>query len=62
MSAVDSNQRHEANAWLARADEDLRAVRPCLDAPPPVLGVAAYHCQQAAEKLIKGFPSTLSPG
>lgn len=55
MSAVDPRQRDEANAWLARADEDLRAVRLCLDARPPLLGVAAYHCQQAAEKLIKGL-------
>jgi HEPN domain-containing protein len=56
MSGVDSaKQWDEAKAWLARADEDLRAVRLCLDARPPVLGVAAYHCQQAAEKLIKGL-------
>lgn len=54
MSGVDpARQRDEAKAWLVTADEDLRAVRLCLDARPPVLGVAAYHCQQAAEKLIK---------
>jgi HEPN domain-containing protein len=50
-----AKQREEADAWLAKADEDLRAVRLCLDARPPELGVAAYHCQQAAEKLIKGL-------
>jgi HEPN domain-containing protein len=56
MSGVDpAKQRDEAKAWLAKADEDLAAVRACLDARPPVLGVAAYHCQQAAEKLIKGL-------
>lgn len=56
MSGVDpAKQRVEAKAWLAKADEDLRAIRLCLDGRPPVLGVAAYHCQQAAEKLIEGL-------
>jgi HEPN domain-containing protein len=56
MSGVDpAKQRDESKAWLARADEDLAAIRACLDARPPVIGVAAYHCQQAAEKLIKGL-------
>ena len=27
----------------------------CLGLAPPSLGGAAYHCQQAAEKLLKGF-------
>jgi HEPN domain-containing protein len=56
MSGPDpARQRDEAKAWLAKADEDLAAVRACLDAKPALLGVAAYHCQQAAEKLIKGL-------
>ena len=56
MSGVDpAKQRDEAKAWLTKADEDLAAVRVCLDARPALLGVAAYHCQQAAEKLIKGL-------
>lgn len=56
MSAIDpSAQRDEAKAWLVKADEDLAAVRACLDARPALSGVAAYHCQQAAEKLIKGL-------
>jgi HEPN domain-containing protein len=56
MSGVDpARQRDEAKAWLAKAGEDLGAVRVCLDAEPPLLGIAAYHCQQAAEKLIKGL-------
>ena len=56
MSGADpAKQRDEAKAWLAKAEEDLAAVRVCLDAKPPLLGIAAYHCQQAAEKLIKGL-------
>ena len=54
MSGPDpAKQRAEARLWLAKADEDLGAVRLCLDGRPPFLGVAAYHCQQAAEKLVK---------
>jgi HEPN domain-containing protein len=41
-----------AAEWVASADTDLDAARRCL-AEPPNVSVAAYHCQQAAEKLIK---------
>jgi HEPN domain-containing protein len=41
--------------WLGVADRDQRAARICLTADPPLLDVAAYHCQQAMEKLLKGF-------
>ena len=34
---------------------DQRAARLCLDADPPLRDVATFHCQQAAEKLLKGF-------
>ncbi len=41
--------------WLQVADQDHRAARICLAADPPLPEVAAYHCQQAIEKLLKGF-------
>ncbi|MSP00561.1 MAG: HEPN domain-containing protein [Acetobacteraceae bacterium] len=41
--------------WLAMGVEDLKVARLCLDACEPVPHAAAYHCQQAAEKLIKGL-------
>jgi HEPN domain-containing protein len=66
MSGVDPEaQRDEAQAWLAKADEDLAAVRACLDARPALLGVAAYHCQQTAEKLVNKLlvlATTTRPG
>jgi HEPN domain-containing protein len=43
---------NDAARWIAGADTDMDAVRRCL-AEPPNLAVATYHCQQAAEKLIK---------
>jgi hypothetical protein len=42
----------DAAEWIVSADTDLDASRRCL-ADPPNVDVAAYHCQQAAEKLIK---------
>jgi HEPN domain-containing protein len=41
--------------WLRIAISDHRAARLCLTDDPPLLEVAAYHCQQAAEKILKGF-------
>lgn len=57
MSGTDHaahKQWEEAEAWIALAEEDLRVVEICLAAARPPLGSAAYHCQQAAEKLLKG--------
>jgi HEPN domain-containing protein len=43
----------DACAWLAKADLDLRAAHGDLALAPPLLGDAAFHCQQAAEKALK---------
>lgn len=45
----------EARRWWRVAAEDLRVVRACLSLDPPSMGNAAYHSQQAAEKLLKGL-------
>jgi HEPN domain-containing protein len=41
----------EALRWLAVAGQDLKAVRNIIHGPDPALDIAAYHCQQAAEKI-----------
>jgi HEPN domain-containing protein len=45
----------EVAAWLARAGQDLRAAEVDLEAVPPLLGDAAFHCQQAVEKALKAL-------
>ena len=45
----------EVAGWLERARQDLRAAEVDLDAGPPLLGDAAFHCQQAVEKALKAF-------
>ncbi|MGA3401747.1 MAG: HEPN domain-containing protein [Acetobacteraceae bacterium] len=46
---------HRVDGWIRHAGDDARIARGCLGFDPPALGGAAYHCQQAAEKLLKGF-------
>lgn len=56
MKAPDPRDRWEAvNDWIAVANEDRRVAGICLAADPPLRGIAAFHCQQAVEKLFKGF-------
>jgi uncharacterized protein len=56
MKAPDPRARWEAvDDWLAIAEMDKRGAEVLLAADPPALGLAAFHCQQAAEKLLKGF-------
>lgn len=42
-------------SWLVKAKRDLLSAVELADADTPLLDTAAYHCQQAAEKAIKGF-------
>lgn len=58
MSGTDpasAAQWAEARRWFAKANEDRRSARLMLSDDPPLLDPAAYHCQQACEKLIKGL-------
>lgn len=47
----------EARAWFQKASNDLRGAEIDLAASPPLLEDALFHCQQAAEKAMKGFLS-----
>jgi HEPN domain-containing protein len=45
----------ETRAWMIRAHDDLRAAAWLNNADPPLRGDAVFHCQQAAERALKGF-------
>jgi HEPN domain-containing protein len=45
----------DTKAWLTKAKSDLEAAVHNLTASPPLLGDLVFHCQQAAEKAMKGF-------
>ena len=54
MPGIDAaRQAREARRWVARADLDATAAQRLLTGAPPLPSVAAFHCQQAAEKLLK---------
>jgi len=45
----------ETRGWLVRASSDVRAAEHELRATPPLLDDIVFHCQQVAEKSLKGF-------
>ena len=47
--------RASVATWLRIARADMQVAQACVSMDPAQLGVAAYHCQQAAEKLLKAF-------
>jgi HEPN domain-containing protein len=55
MSDLDDQRKREAARWFKIAVDDRAVAQICLDNVPPSLGIAAYHCQQSAEKIVKGM-------
>ena len=53
MIPPDPRQWGEAERWLARADQDMRVAQALLALTSPEIDPAAFHCQQAAEKMAK---------
>jgi len=51
----DQARADDTRAWLAKAQEDLQAARRLLKPPRRLSNAASFHCQQAAEKALKGF-------
>ena len=41
--------------WMAKAKRDLEAAQRMIDCAEPLLDTGTYHCQQAAEKALKGW-------
>jgi len=44
-----------ARSWLLKARHDLASAHVLAASTPPLLDTAIYHCQQAAEKAVKGY-------
>jgi len=51
----DSVRLGDTRVWLIKARKDLRSAEHGLTASPPLLEDVLFHCQQAAEKALKGF-------
>ena len=52
---MQPNQAEEVKAWFQKGANDLRGADVDLAASPPLIEDALFHCQQAAEKALKGF-------
>lgn len=52
---MSDEKQQEVFAWMKKADDDLRSARIVMDAKPPLIETALFHCQQAAEKAMKAF-------
>lgn len=46
---------HLVRSWMIKAQRDLASARVLAASDPPLLDTAIYHCQQAAEKAVKGY-------
>ena len=51
----DPARAADTRAWLAKAKEDLQAAKQLLKPSAALSSAAVFHCQQAAEKALKGF-------
>ena len=51
----DPIKASDTQAWLEKAQMDLRSARVDLTATPPIVGDALFHCQQVVEKAIKAM-------
>jgi HEPN domain-containing protein len=52
---MDEAKLELVQSWLRKALHDLEAARVLGATEPPLLDMAMYHCQQAAEKALKGY-------
>jgi len=53
--ALDPEFAAETRGWMVKARHDLRTAETLAATSPPLNDEAVFHCQQAAEKAIKGF-------
>lgn len=45
----------EVRRWIEKADRDHKTAIIAFQASPPITDTSAFHCQQAVEKLLKGY-------
>lgn len=53
--SAETAQREEVRQWLIKSDRDLAAAQVLIASETYLLDSAVYHCQQAAEKALKGY-------
>jgi HEPN domain-containing protein len=51
----DPRKITRTKAWLIKAQRDFKAAEQLLAQDEPLLDLVVYHCQQTAEKALKGY-------
>jgi HEPN domain-containing protein len=52
---MDEAKKNLVRSWLTKARHDLGSAQLLANEANPYLDTAIYHCQQAAEKVLKAF-------
>jgi len=52
---MDDAKVVEIRQWMLKARHDIESSRLLLASDPQILDTAVYHCQQAAEKVLKAY-------
>ncbi|MGI4788017.1 MAG: HEPN domain-containing protein [Janthinobacterium lividum] len=52
---MDEAKRVMVQKWLIKAQHDLASAQRLAEGDDPLFDTAVYHCQQAAEKAVKGY-------
>jgi len=52
---MDDAKTVEIRQWILKARHDIESSRLLLASDPQILDTAVYHCQQAAEKVLKAY-------
>jgi len=52
---MDETKREWVRSWLTKAHSDLRSAHALVALSEPATDTTVYHCQQAAEKALKGY-------
>ncbi len=52
---MDEAKIHDIKQWIIKASHDLGSAKRLSTGNEPFLDTAIYHCQQAAEKTLKGY-------
>lgn len=52
---IDERLAWPVRGWLEKGDNDLQAAQSLMEDPEPLTDIICFHCQQSAEKHLKGF-------
>ena len=52
---MDEYKKTEVEKWIKKALSDYHSALKLMDGDKKILDTAIYHCQQAAEKILKSF-------